>query len=625
MTEPATLSGGPAHVGGLAHPRSRWLLVAIVALAFGLRVFRLDGHGYRGDEAFVIWFVRQDWVALIGAVAGNEPHPPLFYLLAKLWSGLVGDGEVVFRFLPLCFGVLAVPIVGKIGVRLGGRAEIGLIAALLLAANPFHLWHSQDLRMYTQTVALSLWSVLAFLRLDERPADRVRLLQYGVISALALLSHYTFLPLLVVQNLVWGMRHRQDRAALGRWILVQAVLGGMVLGWMAANWTVLLGYRGNGDQPALLDALRRAAVAYLTGRSGSPEWATLAGLLGGLVAAAGAIWIARRSRSLGALAVLGVVLGFAMQWAASLRGPVFDENYLLSASGLYYVLLGAGILALGRWLFPVVGVTILGVLLVASSLALGNYWLNPAYAKAADWRSEARAIERAARPGDVVILNYPDPTFEYYYRGAVPVRLIPATVPFDRAAVAAELRQTVAESLRIWLVPVHAANWDAEGFVEDWLENHALQVASAAWHQVRLVLYETPEGILADARPIDAELGPIRLRGVEIVAPDGCAAPCPVEVRLVWSAAERVSQEYKVFIHALDERGALVAQSDGVPSNWRRPTNSWAPGELIIDSHDLTVPAGRIQFIAGLYRDPGGRLTTPDGSDSLPLGDVTVR
>src|SRR5262245_21773543 len=75
-----------------------WFLVAATLLAFGLRVWRLYYHSYRGDETFVVWFVAQDWGALVAAIARNEPHPPLYYLITKLWRDVLGDGEFVFRF-----------------------------------------------------------------------------------------------------------------------------------------------------------------------------------------------------------------------------------------------------------------------------------------------------------------------------------------------------------------------------------------------------------------------------------------------------------------------------------------------------------------------------------------------
>ncbi|MCS6803233.1 MAG: glycosyltransferase family 39 protein [Chloroflexota bacterium] len=601
-----------------------WVLVVAVWLAFAIRVFRLEAHPYRGDETFVIWFVQQDWLSLLASIARNEPHPPLFYLIAKGWREAVGDVETVFRFVPLFFGVLAVPAGAQIGARLGGPA-VALVAALLLAVNPFYIWNAQDARMYTQALALGLLSLLALLRLDDRPTDLLRLAQYALFSALALLTHYAFLPIAAVQNGFWLLRHRRERLALQRWLMAQSVLAALALSWLFWNRALLLHYVGNGDQPALPAALLRAAIAYLTGRSGSPEWAAVAAIFGAAVAIVGAAWLGRQSGARGWLAAAVVAAGFGAQWAASLRGPVFAETYLLPSSGLYPVLLAAGIVALGQWLLPIAGGAALAVLLVASALALGNYWLDPAYAKAADWRSPARAIARDARPGDVIVLNYPDPTFEYYYRGPIPVRLIPAHAPVDRPLVARQLGELTAAAQRVWLIPVRAPNWDSEGFVEEWLETHALPVATGSWHQVRVVLYETPHAVLAAARRLDIDLGPIRLRGAAIDAPESCSPLCEASIRLVWTATQQVRDNYKVFVHAVTDRGELIAQSDSVPANWRRPTTGWTPGELVVDPHELQLPAGHYRILVGLYRETSGRLRAADGRDAIAIGELTVR
>ena len=71
-----------------------------------------------------------------------------------------------------------------------------------------------------------------------------------------------------------------------------------------------------------------------------------------------------------------------------------------------------------------------------------------------------------------------------------------------------------------------------------------------------------------------------------------------------------------------------MAQSDGIPANWTRPTTGWLPGEYVTDARVLTLPAdapaGEYSLFAGLYVPGGERLTAPDGSDAIPLTTITV-
>ncbi|MBN2394428.1 MAG: protein kinase [Anaerolineae bacterium] len=83
-----------------------------------------------------------------------------------------------------------------------------------------------------------------------------------------------------------------------------------------------------------------------------------------------------------------------------------------------------------------------------------------------------------------------------------------------------------------------------------------------------------------------------------------------------WQALQAIPSSYKVFIHVLTlDYGTLIAQRDIEPMNGLRPTNSWTPGEIINDPHQIQIPqntlAGTYQIRAGLYM-PEGRMVVVD-------------
>ena len=104
-------------------------------------------------------------------------------------------------------------------------------------------------------------------------------------------------------------------------------------------------------------------------------------------------------------------------------------------------------------------------------------------------------------------------------------------------------------------------------------------------------------------------------------------------VTLVWRAEAETHTSYHVFLHLLASDGTLVAQSDGIPADWTRPTTGWLPGEYVTDARVLTPPlndagdgpSGPYSLSAGLYDPSGARLTGPDGSDFVPLATVIVQ
>jgi hypothetical protein len=109
--------------------------------------------------------------------------------------------------------------------------------------------------------------------------------------------------------------------------------------------------------------------------------------------------------------------------------------------------------------------------------------------------------------------------------------------------------------------------------------------------------------------------GAIRLWGYEIETPVGKVHPGEeLHVTLVWRDELPVDGDYRVFLHLMDENESLLAQDDGVPANWTRPTTTWRPGEIIVDHYSLKVPAdvpaSAAYLWVGMY-DPGGSGRLP--------------
>lgn len=97
----------------------------------------------------------------------------------------------------------------------------------------------------------------------------------------------------------------------------------------------------------------------------------------------------------------------------------------------------------------------------------------------------------------------------------------------------------------------------------------------------------------------------------------------PLRVDLVWSAVDLIDSSYHVFVHLVDENGNIVAQADGQPVDWTRPTTGWAPGEFIIDGHTLSIPQGlnqdELSLRIGLYDPATGKRLTVNDSDSATI------
>ena len=104
-----------------------------------------------------------------------------------------------------------------------------------------------------------------------------------------------------------------------------------------------------------------------------------------------------------------------------------------------------------------------------------------------------------------------------------------------------------------------------------------------------------------------------------------------LDIQLFWQSNAQLTDRYKVFAQLLDATDQLVAQSDSIPAAGQRPTTGWLPGEIITDTHHLTLPPDLptdqpYRLITGLY-DPatGQRLTlTNNAGDAIQVAAITL-
>jgi hypothetical protein len=106
--------------------------------------------------------------------------------------------------------------------------------------------------------------------------------------------------------------------------------------------------------------------------------------------------------------------------------------------------------------------------------------------------------------------------------------------------------------------------------------------------------------------------------------------PATLTVTLVWRAEAEMDTSYRVFLHLVGPDGSIVAQSDGEPANWTRPTTGWLPEEIVLDERVLNIPSGsppgEYTLSCGLYDlASGARLTSAGGADAIPLAAITIR
>jgi hypothetical protein len=99
------------------------------------------------------------------------------------------------------------------------------------------------------------------------------------------------------------------------------------------------------------------------------------------------------------------------------------------------------------------------------------------------------------------------------------------------------------------------------------------------------------------AHPTDYQLGEqIRLTGFDVTQNGR-----QVRVVLRWEALQDVTGNYVVFAHLRDTPSHAYAQGDGLPVQGGYPTRLWKKGEVMLDTHFMTLPAGHATPPLALY------------------------
>src|SRR5262245_51748042 len=142
--EDATLSAG--HVV---------LLLLIAGVFIALRLWRLTSYGLYGDEIFSLRLASANWTESVAVVARDIVHPPLFYMLVKLWIGIGGDSVLWLKLFPALSSIAALVPLFLLCRELKLKPAAIELALGLMAVNAYLVYYSQELRMYSLLLTLT--------------------------------------------------------------------------------------------------------------------------------------------------------------------------------------------------------------------------------------------------------------------------------------------------------------------------------------------------------------------------------------------------------------------------------------------------------------------------------------
>lgn len=116
------------------------------------------------DEIFSVHAAEHAWLDLLKFVSLDLIHPPLFYLILKLWIAVGGESLMWLRMLPaIIAGLSVIPFAGILR-ELRTSSTAFAISLFLLTVSGSLLKYSQEVRMYSLLLLLSTTSLWLFFR-----------------------------------------------------------------------------------------------------------------------------------------------------------------------------------------------------------------------------------------------------------------------------------------------------------------------------------------------------------------------------------------------------------------------------------------------------------------------------
>jgi uncharacterized membrane protein len=141
---------------------------------------------------------------------GDPQHPPLYYLLVRIWAQFFGDSVWVIRSLSVLASLLVMPCVYWLCVQLFERQDVARLATALVALSPFHVLYGQEAREYSLWTVTILLSSIAVLRASKEQTRSAWTL-YFVAVVLGLYTH-TLFSLVMLAHAAYIVVHcRQQR------------------------------------------------------------------------------------------------------------------------------------------------------------------------------------------------------------------------------------------------------------------------------------------------------------------------------------------------------------------------------------------------------------------------------
>lgn len=370
------------------------MIYLILAIGFVLRLININQSLWLDEAIGAVVVKNMTLLEVFTKFPLSDNHPPLYYLILKLWSDYFGYSELSLRFPSIVFGILTVFLVYKITKNKW--------AAILLATAPLHVYYSQEARMYMVAGFLSALAIYTF--------SKHKWLLFSF--SLPLLMFTDYVPIFLIPVFwLWGIVSRKD---IDWW--KKMFLSHIPLFILALFWQPIFSYQSEKGK-ILLETL--------------PAWQSLAGgatlkqallfwnklILGkisfypkylyySLIVVGSipyAISLVKSIKKENVLYWMWFVIPLILSFLTSFVVPSFNYFRFIYVVPAFYILVGSSKNRL-----------LIYLMLVVNLLGLGIYYFNKTQWRE-NWKEATMFVEENVKEDEIIIVNYPEPFAPYVW------------------------------------------------------------------------------------------------------------------------------------------------------------------------------------------------------------------
>ncbi len=556
------------------------------------------------DEIWSLWHIQGTFSQAMSRVPYD--WPPLFSIVAWVWSQLVGPALEASRVLMIQFAMLSLVFTYR-ATRLlyarvapkaagkGGAAWIALIASVSLS---YLIFSSVEVRAYGVALmlgSLALWLTLRWMR---KPNNWWRTGLLALVLALEFYSTYTsLLYIFFLSLMVVVLRPR----LMLRWVAVGVLTIILALPTLPQFLSNALGRLNTMPQPPSPFPEQMLKIYSLFG--GSEIHAAVMGVALLLVL----YFMFRRRLDWRFTMMILIWVGIpAVVYVVKPNREFLSIRYMWWVALGLVVLIGAAAIYLPRKVQWVVMAGLLGM----NFLPIDWLQFRSVETEAVPMRMVLSWFAQHIRPGDVVIK---DPycvcgapiAWDYFMPQFFPQGDLPwVTEPATHS--------------RVWYLATTGWQQD-EKLKADILNGRKESIFVGPWNFL-LRLYEGPPLWQGVAFGDEIAINGIEIPNNRITFRENE----PIQVKLWWSALKPPSMDYSISLALFDEYDKLIAQSDGPAHAEGTPEQmtQWQPGQYYEDFRTLNLPIGapglNYTLVVAAYDWQTGRRLAPATNTIYP-------